>query len=74
MAQSVVQLTCIQEVAGSNPAGEQIFFFLNINTFANTFFRIQFWQQCYFAFQARIEAGFEQNLTHVIWDLDYVDC
>ena len=27
MAQSVVQLTCIQEVAGSNPGGEQIFFF-----------------------------------------------
>ena len=27
MAQSVVQLTCIQEVAGSNPRGEQIFFF-----------------------------------------------
>ena len=26
MAQSVVQLTCIQEVAGSNPGGEQIFF------------------------------------------------
>ena len=29
MGQSVVQLTCIQEVAGSNPAGEQIFFFEN---------------------------------------------
>ena len=28
MAQSVVQLTCIQEVVGSNPAGEQNFFFL----------------------------------------------
>ena len=41
MAQSVVQLTCIQEVAGSNPAGEQIFF-KNINTFANTFLKIQF--------------------------------
>ena len=27
MAQLVVQLTCIQEVAGSNPGGEQIFFF-----------------------------------------------
>ena len=27
MAQSVVQLTCIQEVAGSNPGGEQLFFF-----------------------------------------------
>ena len=26
MAQSVVQLTCIQEVAGPNPGGEQIFF------------------------------------------------
>ena len=26
MAQSLVQLTCIQEVAGLNPAGEQIFF------------------------------------------------
>jgi len=50
MAQSVVQLTCIQEVTGLNP-GEQIFF-LNINTFASTFFRIQFWQDCYFAFQA----------------------
>ena len=42
MARSVVQLTCIQEVAGSNPGGEQLFFFLNINTFANTFFRNQF--------------------------------
>jgi len=41
MAQSVVQLTSIQEVAGSNPGGEQIYF-LNINTFAKTFFRIQF--------------------------------
>ena len=29
MAQWVEQLTCIQEVAGSNPAGEQIFFFKN---------------------------------------------
>ena len=37
MAQSVVQLTCIQEVAGSNAGVEQIFF-LTINTFANTFF------------------------------------
>ena len=27
IAQLVVQLTCIQEVAGSNPAVEQIFFF-----------------------------------------------
>ena len=26
MAQWVEQLTCIQEVVGSNPAGEQIFF------------------------------------------------
>ena len=30
MAQSVVQLTCIQEVAGSNSAGEQIFFWISI--------------------------------------------
>ena len=37
MAQSVVQLTSIQEVVGLNPGGEQIFF-LNINTFVNTFF------------------------------------
>ena len=37
MAQLVVQLTCIQEVVGSNPAGEQILF-LNINTFASTFY------------------------------------
>ena len=29
MAQWVEQLTCIQEVVGSNPAGEQIFFFKN---------------------------------------------
>ena len=41
MAQSAVQLTCIQEVVGLNPGGEQIFF-LNINTFTNTFFRIWF--------------------------------
>ena len=40
MAQSVVQLTSIQETVGSNPGGEQIFLILNINTFANTFFRI----------------------------------
>ena len=37
MAQSVVRLTCIQDVVGSNLGGEQIIF-LNINTFANTFF------------------------------------
>ena len=37
MAQLVVQLTCIQEVVDSSPGGEQLFF-LNINTFANTFF------------------------------------
>ena len=32
MAQWVEQLTCIQEVVGSNPAGEQIFF-SKFNTF-----------------------------------------
>ena len=32
VAQWVEQLTCIQEVAGSNPVGVQIFFF-EINTF-----------------------------------------
>jgi len=37
MAQLVVQLTCIQDVAGSSPGDEQISF-LNINTFASTFF------------------------------------
>ena len=37
MAQWVEQLICIQEVVGSNPAGEQIFF-SKINTFAYTFF------------------------------------
>ena len=73
MAQSVVQLTCIQEVAGSNPGGEQ-FFFLNINTFANTFFRNQSRQHCYFTFQAHIEAGLKRNRTHVIWELKYADC
>ena len=30
MAQSVVQLTCIQEVAGSNPGGKQLFFWISI--------------------------------------------
>jgi len=40
MAQSVVQLTCIQEVVGSNPGGEQIFF-PKINTFAYMFFKTQ---------------------------------
>jgi len=72
MAQWVVQLTCIQEVVGSNPGGEQIF--LNINTFANRFFRIQFWQHCYFAFQARIEARLERNWMHIIWEPEYDDC
>ena len=36
MAQWVEQLTCIQEVAGLNPAGEQIFFFENqVHVFLN---------------------------------------
>jgi len=43
MAQSVVQLTCIQEVAGSNPGCKQNLFFLNINSyFANTFLEFNF--------------------------------
>ena len=74
MAQSVVQLTCIQEVAGSNPCGEQLFFFWLSILFQTRFFRNQFWQLCYFAFQACIEAGLERNWTHVIWELEYVDC
>ena len=37
MAQWVEQLTCIQEIAGSNPAGEQIFFQKSM-LFAYTFF------------------------------------
>ena len=41
MAQWVEQLTCIQEVAGSNPAGEQIFF-LKLNTFCIHVFKTQF--------------------------------
>ena len=38
MAQWVEQLTCIQEVAGSNPAGERIFFLRKSILFAYTFF------------------------------------
>jgi len=41
IAQWVEQLTCIQEAASSNPTGEH-FFFLKINTFAFTFFKVQF--------------------------------
>ena len=67
MAQSVVQLTCIQ-VAGSNPGGEQIFFWISI-LLQTRFFRIQFWQHCYFTFQACIEAKLERNWTHVIFFL-----
>ena len=40
IAQLVVQLAYIQKVTGWNSGGEQIF--LNINTLANMFFRIQF--------------------------------
>ena len=39
MAQWVEQLTCIQEVTGSNPAGEQIFFRKSIH-FAYTFLKL----------------------------------
>ena len=41
MAQWVEQLTCKQEVVGSNPAGEQFFFRRSI-LFAYTAFKIQF--------------------------------
>ena len=51
MAQWVEQLTCKQEVAGSNPAGEQVFFF------ENQYYCIH----CNLALQARIETGLERN-------------
>ena len=38
MAQSLEQLTCIQEVAGSNPGGEQIFSFENQYILLTRFF------------------------------------
>ena len=41
MAQLLEQLTCIQEVAGSNPGGEQIFFFENKYFLHTRFFKIQ---------------------------------
>ena len=41
MAQWVEQLTCIQEVAGLNPAGEQISFFENQYFLLTCFFLIQ---------------------------------
>ena len=57
MAQSLEQLTCIQEVTGSNPGGEQIFF-SKINTFCiHVFFKFN----CSLAFQARIEMRLERN-------------
>ena len=42
MAQWVEQLTCIQEVVGSNPTGEQIVFFWTSILFAHTFFKLSF--------------------------------
>ena len=36
MAQSLEQLTCIQEVVGSNPGGEQIFFVFENQHFLHT--------------------------------------
>ena len=56
MAQWVEQLTCIQEVAGSNPGGEKIFF-------ENQYFlRTRFLKfSCYLTLQACIEMGLERN-------------
>jgi len=46
------------------------FFWIFLQT---RFFRIQLWQHCYFAFQARIETGLKQNWMHVIWEINYGD-
>jgi len=40
ITQWVVQLTCIQEGAGSIPAGKQAFFLLKINTFCTHFLNL----------------------------------
>ena len=58
MAQLVVQLTCIQEVAGLNPAGEQIFFRKSIFLYTR-FLKSSFVSTVYLAFQVRIETGLE---------------
>ena len=48
ITQLAVQLTCIQEIVGLNPGGEQIFFeYLLLQTR---------FQHCFFTFQAHIEA------------------
>ena len=74
MAQSVVQLTCIQEVPGSNPGVEQIYFWISMLS-QTRFLEFNFDNTVsYFAFQARMEAGLERNWTHVIWELEYVNC
>ena len=74
MAQLLEQLTCIQEVTGSNPGSEQIFFFRKSILFAYTLFLKFSFDNTSLAFQARIETRLEQNWMHVIWELDYGDC
>ena len=63
MAQSVVQLTYIQEVAGSNPASEQIFFPENQYLLHTRFFLKFSFESTVnnLAFQACIETGLERN-------------
>ena len=68
MAQWVVQLTCIQEVAGSNPGGEQLLFkhvFLEIS-FDNTV-------TSHSKHVSKRDLS-EIECRHVIWELEYVDC
>ena len=55
MAQWVEQLTCIQEVVGSNPTGEQIFFFENQYSLYTCFLKLSLTTLLYLAFQAHIE-------------------
>ena len=62
IAKWVKNLTCIQEVAGSNPADEQIFFFEN-NTFAYIYFKFNFdntatWHYKHALKQAQLNARF----------------
>ena len=69
MAQWVEQLTCIQEIVGLNPAGEQIFFFRKSKLMHTRFLEFSFddtvtctWNSKEFQvleFQARIEMGLE---------------